>query len=661
MSSPITDLEASASPVPLARRRVVWIALLGVVPLTLFVQWSDMLVGGTMVAGPFPPLAACLEWGLLFGVTALLARVWKREALLTRPELLVVLAVWLAANMVAGRGMLHPLLTSLVGSGYYARGAAVTKALAENVPDWLAVKDKGAISHFFEGYGVSVPWQFWLRPLATWSLFLLPFLVANLCLCALFERVWVQHERLAFPLVALPLEALRPSSKAADALLLRRMVGFGMAVPLLLHGFGVAHAYLPDIPCVPFFNDVSTLVNEAPWISLRPLYVNLYPLLIGLTFLAPTDVTFSVWFFLVLNKVEQLMTATAGWNDGAAGGVRAMPPYIEEQSAGAFLVLAALLVWNARSHLCRIAFPDRRNAKGQAVQEPGGTSRIFLLGFLLGTGGVLAWCVATGLPFWFSTAFFGFYFAVALVLSRLMAEGGVTWVLAPILPDKLILSLTGTGSLAPVALTRLTLHVQHLRDTRQMLAPALFETGKIRDATGFPQSRFYLLLLAAIGLSLLVGTPVALTQFYRHGALALSPNSDGLMMTANVVPTTAVGQLSSRLLSPIKPTPGAAFGLSIGMVVTLLLSLARIRFPGWPLHPLGYALTGTLQVGYANKMLFSIFLGWAFKILILRFGGSRGFRLMRGVALGLILGDLLMGGLLKLLDALLGPGGYAIF
>jgi hypothetical protein len=281
-----------------ARMRVVWIALLGVVPLTLFVQWSDMAVGGTMVAGPFPPLAACLEWALLFGVVALVARIRRWAPLLTRAELLVVLAVWLAANMVAGRGMLHPLLASLVGSSYYARGAAVTSALGQNVPDWMAVKDKAAISHFFEGYGVAVPWRFWVRPLATWSLFLLPFLVANVCLCALFERVWVQNERLAFPLVALPLETLRSGAMGADSVALRRMVLFGMAFPLLLHGFGVAHAFLPDIPCVPFFNDVSTMVNDPPWISLRPLYVNIYPLLIGLTFLAPTDVTFSVWFFL---------------------------------------------------------------------------------------------------------------------------------------------------------------------------------------------------------------------------------------------------------------------------------------------------------------------------------------------------------------------------
>jgi hypothetical protein len=106
---------------------------------------------------------------------------------------------------------------------------------------------------------------------------------------------------------------------------------------------------------------------------------------------------------------------------------------------------------------------------------------------------------------------------------------------------------------------------------------------------------------------------------------------------------------------------GAATAVVAGGAITWVLSILRVRFLWWPLHPLGYALTGTFQVGYANKMLFSIFLGWAFKSLALRFGGAKGFRLLRGAALGLILGDLLMGGILKLLDALLGPSGYAIF
>jgi hypothetical protein len=348
-------------------------------------------------------------------------------------------------------------------------------------------------------------------------------------------------------------------------------------------------------------------------------------------------------------------TAAMGWNDGATGNVTAAPPYLEEQSAGAYLALAALLVWNARRHLRQIVM------RKQDTDDDARACRPLLVGFLLGIIGTLAWCVWTGLPLWFSLGYFGFYLATALVLSRLMAEGGVSWILAPILPDKLLLSLTGSSALAPVALTRLMLHTQHLRDTRQMLAPAVFQAGKLRDVAGFPLRTFYALLLSAVVLALTVGVVSALTLFYRYGALAHTPISDGLMMTAVVIPTTATGQVAPRLSGAIKPTPGAGFALLAGAGITWLLSALRVSFPSWPLHPLGYALTGTLQLGYANKMLLSIFLGWMFKVLTLRFGGARGFRLLRGVALGLVLGDLLMRGLLKLLDVLLGPSGYAIF
>jgi hypothetical protein len=165
----------------------------------------------------------------------------------------------------------------------------------------------------------------------------------------------------------------------------------------------------------------------------------------------------------------------------------------------------------------------------------------------------------------------------------------------------------------------------------------VFSAGRLRDEARLSLRAFYGLLLAAVVLTLVVGTVSALPIFYQHGALTLAPNSDGLQMSAVVIPTSAVGQATSRLLTPVKPSPPAAVAVAAGAVVTWGMSVLRLRTLWWPLHPLGYALTGTLQLGYANKMLFSIFLGWAFKSLTLRFGGAQGFRTLRGAALGLIL------------------------
>lgn len=633
------------------RKRVTGIALGGVVPLVLFVQWSDIVVGGTMAAGPFPPLAACLLWSFLYGVHCGICRLRGGRTLLTRGELLAILAIWLTSSMVAGRGMTHPFLCSVAAPNYYARGATLAEAVDTYLHSGLILTDKQAARQFFEGVQQPVPWHHWARPLSVWALFFLPFVTAQICLCALLERVWVRHERLAFPLVALPVESLRAAEAPDGARALRRAIGAGMAIVLVFHGLGIAHAYLPAVPHIPFFNDVSALASHYPWSAAQPLYINLYPMLVGLTFLAPTDITFSIWFFLLLSKGERLLVALAGWGDTAPGQGVPQPPYLEEQSAGAFLALAGLILWNGRHVL-------RTIASGSACQRE---ERPFLIGFLLGGAGVLGWCAYHAIPLWFSIGYFGFYLAVVLVLSRLMAEGGLTWGLAPGLPDKLLLSLTGAQTLPPVTLTRLMLFTQHLRDARQMLAPAGFQAGKLRDEIGLPFRSFYALLLGATLLALVFSTVVALILFYRHGALLQASNNDGLQMSAVVIPMTAAGQATLRLSGAVRPSAEAGVALLAGAGITGGLSILRARFPGWSLHPLGYALTGTLQVGYASKMLFSIFLGWALKAITLRFGGARGFRLLRGVALGMILGDLLTGGVLKILDVLLGPSGYAIF
>lgn len=304
-----------------------------------------------MVAGPIPPLAACLQWAILLGVNHLAKRLQKGIPHLRRSELLLILAVWVAANMVSGRGLLHPFLSSLAGSVYFARGAAATSAISQHLPDWMALTDRQAAVWFFEGYGVPVPWALWLRPLCFWFLFFIPFLMVNICISALFERIWVRHEKLTYPVVALPIFALSEKEPGENERSFRRAFAVGISVPILLHGFGAVHAYVPAIPCIPFYNDVSEYLVNAPYSSLKPVFLNLYPSLIGLTFLAPVDLSFSIWFFLIVNKTQLLMTALMGWNDGVTGGNAPVAPFVEEQSAGAFLALAFLFCWGGRKSL----------------------------------------------------------------------------------------------------------------------------------------------------------------------------------------------------------------------------------------------------------------------------------------------------------------------
>ena len=186
------------------RKRSVFLSLAGVIPLSLFVQWSDLVVGGTMAAGPFPPLAACLFWAVLILVNWLFGRISRSKPPLFPSELLIIFAVWASATMVAGRGLTHALLSSLAGPAYYARTGLAAASIRRHLPDWLAISDRNVAVRFYEGGPGGVDWGAWAPPLLTWSLFFLSFLIANISLCALFERMWIREERLTFPLVNLP-------------------------------------------------------------------------------------------------------------------------------------------------------------------------------------------------------------------------------------------------------------------------------------------------------------------------------------------------------------------------------------------------------------------------------------------------------------------------
>jgi hypothetical protein len=641
------------------RARALLIGILGVIPLTLFVQWSDVLIGGTAVAGPFPPVGASLFWVLLLCANALIAR-RLGEPPLRRSELLLILAVWLAANMVAGRGLVHPLLGALAGPAYFARGGSVAAGIARYMPAGIIIKDRMAAQSFYEGGTTGPPWRAWLPVLGTWSLFFGPFLLANACLAGLFEHAWVRQERLAYPLAALPIEVLGGAGgphAGRPPLHRRTLFWVGVSFPLLLHGFGVANAYVPAIPALPFYNEFSTFLTAPPWSAARPIFLNLYPSLIGLAFLAPADVTCGVWFFLLMTKIELVASSAYGWVDAAPAAGVPQPPYLEDQSAGAYIALAAMMAWRARRHLssaARAMFGDRSHPDSSGYCWLG-------WGFVAGCAGSLAWLAWSGIPIWFAALYFGFTLIVALVLGRLMSEGGITWTLAPAMPDSLLLSIVGSAALSRASIVRLMPHAMHLRDTRQMPGPALFQAGKLRDEAKAPLASAYGLLIAAMALAIAFGVCAALPIFHRFGALNLQSQNDGVLMSTRMVPMTAVEQASARLTNPTPSSAAPAIAIAAGAAITLLLALVRSRLAWWPLHPLGYALTGTLQVGYANKMLLSIFLAWLFKTLSMRLGGSSGFRRMRDVALGLIVGDLLIGAVTKLLDLLLGPNGYAIF
>ncbi|NKB71095.1 MAG: hypothetical protein GKR89_28835 [Candidatus Latescibacteria bacterium] len=89
-----------------------------------------------------------------------------------------------------------------------------------------------------------------------------------------------------------------------------------------------------------------------------------------------------------------------------------------------------------------------------------------------------------------------------------------------------------------------------------------------------------------------------------------------------------------------------------------LLMAARWRFIGWPLHPLGYPI-GPIWI--MDHLWFNMFLAWLIKVVVLKYGGVGLYRKTRPFFLGLILGNIVPGGIFLIVDHFTGMIGNIIF
>lgn len=77
------------------------------------------------------------------------------------------------------------------------------------LPDWLIPSPAGnAMRYFYEGLPnphLRIPYGTWIGPLLWWMSLVLALYVLCFCLVSVLRRQWVEKERLAFPLVEVPL------------------------------------------------------------------------------------------------------------------------------------------------------------------------------------------------------------------------------------------------------------------------------------------------------------------------------------------------------------------------------------------------------------------------------------------------------------------------
>jgi hypothetical protein len=220
---------------PVRFGRTLLLGLAGSAATSIIVAAAE-LVAQTIQIGmmQLPPAVVALIF-LVVLVNRMVAWVRPRAALRT-PELVVVFVMMLFSAMIASRGVMERLLSVQVGVSYYAESnnwqqlyfPLLNPALFPWDP--TAPQPEPLVKWFYQRipFGEPIPWGAWVASTARWLILIGAVFVAFLCISVLLRKQWVENERLAFPLVQLPLELMRGGEFFAN-----RAFWLGALVPIV--------------------------------------------------------------------------------------------------------------------------------------------------------------------------------------------------------------------------------------------------------------------------------------------------------------------------------------------------------------------------------------------------------------------------------------------
>ncbi|MBT3266287.1 hypothetical protein HN371_03990 [Candidatus Poribacteria bacterium] len=588
----------------------------------------------TIIAVPINVAFALL---MLTWVNTLARQAMPRRAL--RPaELITVYSMLATGSAFAGHDFMPRLMGLLPHAFRYASTENDWEALLFSyLPRWLVVSDPGAVEAFYEGetsfFGGGY-WQAWATPLFWWSCVVLLLMVSFLCLTTLFREQWVSRERLAYPLIRLPYElATHPARLFRDRVF---WVGFLIAFGINLWN-GIQYFY-PTLPLIPIkTNTLNQHFTERPWSAMGYVPLRLHPFLIGVGYLLPLDISFSVVVFYVFQKCQYIA--------GSAMGVRLAPgyPFLGEQGAGALLALLMVSLWTGRSHFKRVALtltPSRVGlSSGQGHRAAATMLTVCVLCLLL-------ICLRAGMTFWGFAAYIVTYLGVVVGLTRMRTElGPPIHAIGYATPQHLIVSAFGTRSLGQGNLTVLSmlnwLSGASYASFRTHPMPHQMEAMKLADQARIRPGSMLLALFIA-GIVGIVGSLIIYPMLiYREGVPSVAEQIHG-------GGNDTFNFLAGWLQLP-RPTNWFGMGaLAASFIASIGIFAMRARYFWCPLHPAGYVIG--IAPGTTDNLWFPLLIAIVIKAILLRFVGFRAYRRAMPFFIGLAAGEALMAGFWPLLS-----------
>ena len=570
---------------------------------------------------------------------------------LNRAELILVYAMLLMVSALCTMGLSEKILPMMTGLFYYASPTNKwAEKLFPHVPSRAVLVDDGdGNKAFYEGLekGERVPYEAWVEPLFWWGIFLFALYATMICVAVILRRQWMERERLAYPTVQVPLAMVRGEEGGlVNSFLKRRSMWVGSSIPMILGSLKALNSYDATWPVVG-----TTWIM--PLFGHQTVQFTVSYAMLGFSYLINTNIAAGIWFFYLLSKVEkEALLLTGLTSDQRLAFGASDYPLLAYQGGGALIAMVLMGLWIGRHHFGNVVM----KALGRANYVDDGDEilpyRYAVWGSVGGMGVMMGWMWLMGTPLWVAVVFIVLALLVFIGITRIVAEAGLASVREPINAPNLVLHGLGSELVGAQSAFNLSMTYIWAADLRIFVLASCVHALKLVEEMDRRSRRY---ILWAIGLALALGVLGSIWMIfhvaYKHGGINLEPwFFRGLAATAY-----------SNAVRTVEPAavywPGWGFFTGGGALMALMM-WARQRLLWWPVHPLGFAIGGNIMMNY---VWFNVFVAWAIKKLVLRFGGAATYQRSQAFFLGLIVGQVTCNGVWLIIDYFTGKVGNYLF
>ena len=612
-----------------------------------------VLKGSWMALNSSSPAAVFLFFLLAFFVNTALSLIRRRFAL-SRADLVLVYVMLLMAVAVPNQAFVGYLIPVISGLYYYATPENKWAELFfPHVESWLAPESMKAMVDLHEGLkpGEAIPWGVWVEPLGYWYVFFLVLSFMMICMSSILHRQWSTHERLAYPMVELPLQIIEEGKGPLEHVrpfFKNWVMWAGFAVPAVLLGMTGLNHYVPSVP--EFNPNFGSLQFFEKRVSL-PMAIR-FPW-VGFFYLVNLDISAGVWVFFVLGKIQEGIFRTLGVASTEQLSLYSYSQMADltHQSMGACLAFVVYILWLARHHLRDVWRKAWSGAEDVDDSEELLPYRVAVFGFLGSLFFVGAWLWASGVPLVILPLFLSTCLVFYIMVTRVVAAAGVATARSPMVAAFFVISGVGTSIIGSKGLVALTMTYIWQSEMRLFPMIACANGLKLAEVIKGPKRRLFWGMVIALLCSLAGATWIILTVFYENGGINLHP------FFMRHQPMRTFTDMARPLTHPTGPDLRGWIFTGVGAAIEALLVFAQYRLHWWPLHPIGFII----GVGWLTSQIwFSVLVAWLLKLAILKYGGVRAFNAAKPFFLGLIMGEATLAGFWLVVDWLAGESGNFI-